>query len=335
MEFRTVVNITPLPFRITYADPVMFIGSCFASEIGSQLREGKMPVMINPAGTVFNPVSVAKTIDSIISGRPVTEKDLYFYNGLWHSFSHYSDFSAPSSSEVVDRINGKSAMAHDFLTKCKYLFVTFGTARVYRLKSTGEIVSNCHKMPSDFFERELLGVDDIVILWQEKLDKLRTLFPHLRVIFTISPVRHWKDGAHGNQVSKSVLFLAVEELLGRNTFTAYFPAYEILMDELRDYRFYDEDMLHPSKKAVDYIWEAFTKCYLDTDTTMAWKEAATITRALRHRITSVNDASVRDFASNMLRKIAKIEGVYPLVNLSEERQYFEELVKDQSGKLGK
>jgi hypothetical protein len=326
MEFRTVVNISTSPFRITYADPVMFIGSCFASVIGSQLKEGKMPVMINPAGTVFNPVSVAKTIDSIISGTPVTEKDLYFHNGSWHSFSHYSDFSATSSAAVVDRINRNSAHAHDFLRNTKYLFVTFGTARVYRLKSTGEIVSNCHKMPSDFFERELLDVDDIVKLWQEKLDRLKALFPNLRVIFTISPVRHWKDGAHGNQVSKSVLFLAVEELLGRNTFTAYFPAYEILMDELRDYRFYDEDMLHPSKKAVDYIWEAFTKCYFDPDTTIAWKEAAGIARAVRHRITSGNESSIREFASNMLRKISKVENTYPLVNLSEEKEYFDKLL---------
>jgi hypothetical protein len=325
MEFRTVLNIAPAPFRITYSDPVMFIGSCFAYEIGSQLKEGKMPVMINPSGTVFNPVSVAKTIDSITSGTTVTEKDLYFHNGLWHSFSHYSDFSAATSSEVADKINRRSAQAHEFLKKARYLFITFGTARVYRLKNTGEIVSNCHKLPSDYFTRELLSVNDIVRLWQEKLSNLKTLFPDLRVIFTISPVRHWKDGAHGNQVSKSVLFLAVEELLGHSTSPAYFPAYEIMMDELRDYRFYDEDMLHPSSMAVRYIWEAFTKCYLDTDTIMTWKEAASIVKAVQHRISCGPEASIKDFALNMLRKISKTEKSFPLVDLSDEKQYFEEL----------
>lgn len=316
----------PAPFRITYEDPVMFIGSCFAYEIGSRLKEGKMPVMINPAGTVFNPVSVIKTIDSIISPRPFTEKDLYLHNGMWHSFSHYSDFSSENSKDVIERINRRSALAHEFLKKAGYLFVTFGTARVYRLKSTGEIVSNCHKMPSDFFERELLTVSDVVELWQKKLDNLKELFPGLRVIFTVSPVRHWKDGAHGNQVSKSVLFLAIEELLSHSTSPTYFPAYEILMDELRDYRFYDEDMLHPSSKAVEYIWEAFSKCYLSQDTIMAWKEAAAIVKAVQHRISSGSQSPVKEFATNMLRKISKVEKIHPIIDLSEEKEYFENLL---------
>lgn len=330
MEFRTVVNIEPASFRISHADPVMFIGSCFAYEIGARLKEGKMPVMINPSGTVFNPVSVINTIDSVIYGKTITEKDLHFHNGMWHSFSHYSDFSSENSVDAIDRINRSSALAHEFLRKSRYLFVTFGTARVYRLKSTGEIVSNCHKMPSDFFERELLGVDEIVKLWQQKLDNLKALFPDLRVIFTISPVRHWKDGPHGNQVSKSVLFLAVEELLMHHTSPTYFPAYEILMDELRDYRFYDDDMLHPSSKAVGYIWEAFTKCYLNQNTVTAWKEAAAIVKAVRHRLSTGTGTTVRSFAGNMLRKISKVENAFPLINLSEEKEYFEKLEQSHS-----
>lgn len=282
MEFRTTFTIPPAGDKISYHTPAMFIGSCFAEAVSSKFEAGRMPVMSNPSGTVYNPVSVINTLDSIISGREFKEADLYNFNGLWLSFDHYTDFSSENILEVLDRINSRRREAYDFLSKARYLFVTFGTARIYRWKETGRIVSNCHKIPDAYFTRELLSVDDIVNRWNDELDRLESFNPELKITFTISPVRHWKDGPHGNQVSKSALFLAVEKLLNHPCHPAYFPAYELVMDDLRDYRFYAGDMLHLSETAIDYIWNAFTGCFFDSDTCETWHETEKITRAVSH-----------------------------------------------------
>ncbi|MGE5406204.1 MAG: GSCFA domain-containing protein, partial [Methanosarcina sp.] len=173
--------------------------------------------------------------------------------------------------------------------------------------------------------RELLSVDEISRMWMSQLDFLQENFPQLKVVFTVSPVRHWKDGAHGNQVSKSVLFLAIEKLLGHSSSPDYFPAYEIMMDELRDYRFYAIDMLHPSKMAVDYIWEAFSSRYMDDETLGIYKEAAKIIRASQHRIRSNSDSATKEFAGNILARIGKLEKLIPAINFSREKQYFLDL----------
>ena len=325
MEFRTRITIEKSKFRITYSDPVLFIGSCFASEIGSKLDEGKLPVLVNPSGTVYNPVSVINTLKTITSGKHLTIDDLFCHDGTWLSFSHYTDFSSSDPAQVLDKINRRTETASEFLRKAKFLFVTFGTARVYRLKKSGAVVSNCHKLPASFFNQELLNTAEIVNMWKDQLDLLQSAYPGIKVIFTVSPVRHWKDGAHGNQVSKSVLFLAIEELLNHPSSPGYFPAYEILMDELRDYRFYNEDMLHPSQTAVDYIWEAFSSCYLDESTSKTWNEAAKITRAAKHRISSGNTEKIREFAINMLTRISKLESSIKEINFSTEKEYFESL----------
>lgn len=327
MELRTKVNIEPSPFKITYNDQVMFIGSCFASSIGSQMEMGRMPVMINPAGAVYNPVSVCNTLDTIISDKKFTQDDLCFHNGNWLSLYHYTDFSSADPLIVVDKINKKSNEALEFLRNARFLFITLGTARIYRLKKSGVIVSNCHKMPSDLFEPELLKVTDIVALWTQQLDRLHSLFPRLKVVFTISPVRHWKDGAHGNQVSKSVLFLAVEELLRHSVTPQYFPAYELVMDDLRDYRFYNDDMLHPSTIAINYIWEAFSESYLENRTINNWNEVVKITKACQHRINTSSRSKIEDFAKRMLKQISDLETGIQTIDLSIEKNYFQNLLK--------
>ena len=327
MELRTKVNIEPSPEKITYNDKVMFIGSCFASSIGSLMELGRMPVMINPAGSVYNPVSVSNTIDTIISKKEFTKDDLYFFNGTWLSFFHYTDFSSEDPVKVIEKINNRSKEAGSFIKNTEFLFITLGTARVYRLKETGTIVSNCHKLPSSHFETGLLSVSEIVTLWSKQLDKLRSLFPRVKVVFTISPVRHWKDGAHGNQVSKSVLFLAVEELLNHPASPKYFPAYELVMDDLRDYRFYNDDMLHPSPMAIDYIWEAFSRCYLDNKTLNLRSEVVKISKACNHRFNTDSGAKKRKFAEQMLNQITDLENKIPTIDFRAERDYFLSLTK--------
>jgi hypothetical protein len=329
MELRTTFSIEPSPDKIGYNDRVMFIGSCFASSIGSQMEMGHLPVLINPSGAVYNPVSVCNTLDSIIREKEFIIDDLYFHDGTWLSFHHYTDFSSDDPSAVLEKINRKSKEALSFLDKSSFLFITLGTARVYRWKKSDLIVSNCHKIPADQFESQLLTVDEIVALWTEQLDKLQLLFPHLQVVFTISPVRHWKDGAHGNQVSKSLLFIAVDELLKHKAGPKYFPAYELVIDDLRDYRFYNDDMLHPSGIAINYIWEAFTRCYMDSKTINTWNEVVKITKACNHRFNNDSGIKIIKFAERILKKIYEIESKAPAIDLSSEKSYFLNLLKRQ------
>jgi hypothetical protein len=322
MELRTTFPIEKSPDKITYNDPVLFIGSCFASSIGSQMEMGHMPVMINPAGSVYNPVSVCNTLETITNQKEFVLDDLYFHDGTWLSFYHYTDFSSDNPATLLEKINKRSKEGFDFLKSTRFLFVTLGTARVFKWKKTGMIVSNCHKIPSAQFDPNLLTVDYIVTLWTEQLAKLQLLFPQLKVVFTISPVRHWKDGAHGNQVSKSVLFLAVEELLKHKSAPKYFPAYELVMDDLRDYRFYNDDMLHPSTSAINYIWESFTGCYFDNVTLNIWREAAKITRAFNHRFNLDSESKRKYFAERILKQISDIKIKVPEIDFSTEEDYF-------------
>lgn len=326
MELRTTFPIEPSESKIGYNDPVLFIGSCFATSVGMQMAAGKMPVLINPAGTVYNPVSVSNTVDLVMSGREFGVKDLFNYNGNWLSFYHNTDFESHDPEELAERINRRTKEAFGFISSSHYLFITFGTARVYIRKKTGEIVSNCHKIPAINFEARLLEVGEIVSLWENLLDRLHSAYPELRIVLTISPVRHWKDGAHGNQVSKSVLFLAVEELLKHPAVHSYFPAYELIMDDLRDYRFYDTDMLQPSPTAIGYIWEAFAGCFLDPATLETWREIVKITKACGHRINSGSPAMIHQFAERMLEKIDTIGVKVPSVSFDKEKEYFRGLL---------
>jgi hypothetical protein len=333
MEFRTTFKITPSDYKITYSNPVIFLGSCFSVYIGDMFRTGHLPVMVNPTGTIYNPVSVGTVLSSLISNKVYTFNDLYNNKGTWLSFDHYTDFSGSDPEEVLERINGRLREASEFIRRAGHLFITFGTARVYRRKDSGRVVSNCHKLPSDEFTHELLSVDKIVSSWEKQLDELRLNLPSLKVVFTISPIRHWKDGAHENQVSKSVLFLAVEELLKHPISPAYFPSYEIVMDDLRDYRFYEQDMLHLTPSAVNYIWEAFTGSYFEGKTLELWKEIVKISKATGHRIKGNSPGQIVQFSDKILLQIESILRKEPGIDLGNERKYFSDLKSDYMKKI--
>ncbi len=322
MKFRTTVIPDPSDLSITYKSRVMFIGSCFAAYMGEQMKIRKMPVMINPAGTVYNPVSVLNTLDAILTSKITSLEDVYNYNGNWLSLNHYTDFSSDDPEALIRKINENNLKAADFLKNAGFLFITFGTARVYRFRESGMIVSNCHRIPGSQFENELLEVSPIVEQWLSLLDRISLFNPGLRVVFTISPVRHWKDGAHGNQVSKSVLFLAVEELLKHKSRPGYFPAFELQMDDLRDYRFYSDDLLHPSTSAIEYIWERFSEVYFDKATSEMQSEILKITRAMNHRFLTDSKQKKRLFAENILDQISKIEILDNQIDFSTEKDYF-------------
>ena len=253
MELYTRILLPKARFSFSYEDLVVMMGSCFAENIGRKLEENKFSVDINPFGTLYNPASVAEGLRMLLRPEYFTPGDLFQHEGIYHSFTHHSRFSAPSEEECLGHINSRLSESSDFLRKATRLVITLGTAFVYRLKSDGRIVSNCHKLPEKMFDRQRLSTQEIVEDWKPLLLALWEQNPALKILFTVSPIRHWKDGAHENQLSKATLLLATDALQkdypGR---IAYFPAYEILMDELRDYRFYADDMLHPSPLAISY-----------------------------------------------------------------------------------
>jgi hypothetical protein len=329
MKFRTEIEAKSGKYEIDYNSPVMLIGSCFASEIGTYFSNAKMDVMVNPFGMLYNPASVAHGIKLITEGRHFTKDDLHYFNNKYLSFYHGTGFSSPDRQKALDGINEKFDEAGSFLQGAEYLFITFGTARVYRWKKNGKIVSNCHKMNDSEFERELLSVDVISKLWSSLIKDLRLFNKKLKIIFTVSPVRHWKDGAHGNQVSKSVLVLAIEDLLSNDPLLGYFPSYELLLDDLRDYRFYNQDMLHPSPDAVKYIWNKFRDTYFSDSTVQAYDEIEKVVNATRHRFISDNKEEIKDFCNNMLTRITTLSNKYSFLSFSSEVNHFNNILKEQ------
>lgn len=325
MRFRTEISPEKSALRIGYNTPLFFTGSCFSEEIGSYLKRGKFDILINPFGVLYNPASVADSLKRIIGGTKFTKKDLTEYRGRFLSFSHDTSFSCDSPDKVLESINSQLEVAGTKLKNSCFLFVTFGTARVYRLKSSGRIVSNCHKIPAQEFDREVLGLDDIVSLWKDLIDRLRKFNSKLNIVFTVSPVRHWKDGAHGNQVSKSILFLAIDRLISEDSKLKYFPSYELMTDDLRDYRFYKDDLLHPSSAAVEYIWDYFKATYFDEDVLKLYGEIEKVMAGTDHRFSGNNRDEAEAFKKNMLGRISQINKLYPNINLDPEQEYFRNL----------
>jgi hypothetical protein len=326
MNFRTEIILDPAGQKISCNDPTMLIGSCFSASIGERLDSGYFPVMVNPFGTVYNPVSVLAVLKRIATNKRYELNELYNNKGIWLSFDHNTEFSSDNSELTLGRINEALAGGTIFLSKTKYLFITFGTARIYRFRNTGAIVSNCHKIPDSEFTKELLSPDQIISEWEAFLPEFYRKFPGITIVFTISPVRHWKDGALMNQLSKSTLFLAVKDLMHLFPSAGYFPAYELFMDDLRDYRFYADDLLHPSEAGIDYVWEKFTGAYFDDATRQLWNEAARIRKAVRHKVPETGTAAIKDFAKVMLEKISRIEALMPLADFSGDKEYFRNLL---------
>ena len=269
----TRIDIPASEWKIAAGEKVLLVGSCFADEIGEKMVRGGFEAMVNPFGTLYNPASIAASLLRSISEKEYTADSVELIqsesDGMWHSWMHHSSFSSLDVATLVERINGTTHCVADFLREADVLIVTMGTAIIYRLKETGMLVANCHKQLDSLFVRERLNSYDIVDQWEMLLQLLESVNPKLKVIFTVSPIRHKRDGYHVNQVSKGILLQGVDEIVNgksSNSQCFYFPSYEIMMDELRDYRFYADDMIHPSEKAVEYIWQRFQDTYFDNKT---------------------------------------------------------------------
>ena len=322
--FRTVVKIDKSNRNICYGTPFMMLGSCFAESIGNKLKQLKFNIAVNPFGIVYHPVPAAISLQRIIDGYLYNIDELREHNGLWFSFDHHGRFSQTEADTCITQINTELQMAREHLKQSSFLFVTFGTSWGYRLKDSGKIVANCHKIDASNFERINVDVDDIFDIWAVTAEKLRLFNPALQIVFTLSPVRHLGDGACRNQLSKARLLLAIERL-NTEIDSTYFPAYEIVLDELRDYRFFAEDMTHPNNTAIDYIMQRFSECYMDAETVRTLKLVEDIIKAAAHRPIH-NSVESQKFAAAFLEKIAALRKQFPALNFDEEKKKFASLI---------
>lgn len=315
MQFSTTINIEKSKSSIDYHSKIFSIGSCFAVNMAQKLEYFKFKSTCNPFGILFHPIAIEKFLRNSLEGKIYLEEDVFFANERFHHFDAHSDLSNSRLQEMLKNLNFNSQKSAEDLRSSTHIIITLGTAWVYRNIETEEIIANCHKVPQKNFTKEILSVDQIF----ESLSSIEKLLhshnPEAQIIFTISPVRHIKDGIVENQRSKSHLFAALHQLLDLQTSkTEYFPSYEIMMDELRDYRFYADDMLHPSNLAVEYIWESFLDRYCNQETLSVMKEVGRIQRGLAHRSFSADSEAHQKFLQGLQNKIMLFKQSYPHIS---------------------
>lgn len=304
MLFKTEINITPLTQTISYGDGILFLGSCFADEVGSICRGLGFNAMVNPFGALYNPESIANAVQRLHSGKPFSHEEVVKVGEeFFCTFSHNTDFWSSSEETLIHNVNGHLAEAHEHFAQSKWIILSLGTSWVFRNKATGEVVANCHKLPSQLFDRYCLSVEAA----SKCLSDLLQAFPGKQFIFTVSPLRHLKDGLHGNQLSKAALLLAVDEVCKSHENAHYFPAYEILLDELRDYRFYKEDMVHPTDQAVRYIWEKFVDYAINLSEKPAMQAATELKQMLHHKPLFPDSDAYRKFEQQRQQKTSEIK----------------------------
>lgn len=322
MAFRTEVNIPPSDHRISYRSGILFTGSCFTENIGSRMLDLQFPVDVNPFGICYNPSSVSRSLWALFDKREYKKSDLHNLNDQWFSFDHHSYFSHPDRDVCLDQINTRITASNARLQNTGTLILTWGTAWVYVNRDTANIVSNCHKVPAEKFQRYLLTVSQITDTYNNLFTRIRRDIPGLRVILTISPVRHWRDGARMNAVSKSTLVLAAHQLSESLSYCEYFPSYEIAMDDLRDYRFYAEDMNHPNSQMIDYIWGKFSGAYFDDETRQISVEIQKLVSAKNHRPFQPSSKQYTDFCHKQLQSVENLREKYPFLSLDELETHF-------------
>lgn len=359
--FRTALKAQPAPFGIDHSDHLMLAGSCFTEHIGGQLATHKFPVLTNPFGIVYNPVSMARCLERLVAeDRFFTEREIFEYAGLWHNWDHHGRFSKPGKEETLAGINAAYSDSVAFLKKANRLLLTFGTADVFVLRDTGStafmppgsgpfmaesardagviapdrgglnaalpVVANNHKMPAALFQERRLAVSEIVESTIGILQKIKSKNADLQVVLTVSPVRHLRGGAVANQRSKATLVLACDEICRRLDFAHYFPAYELLLDDLRDYRFYAADMVHPSEVAVQYIWNFFADTFFSEDTKRLNERIGKIVAAARHRPFHPATEEHRAFARAQLEAIENLKKEWAALDFGEEKANFQKFV---------
>jgi hypothetical protein len=338
MNFMVDIDIKRPAETISYEDKILLIGSCFTEHIGNALQELKFPVLQNPNGILFDPVSVCKSLVSYVNNKKYTEADLFQLNEIWNSWQHHSRFSNVNREEAVKRINESQQQAHDFLKQADWIIITLGSSFYYLLAEEGlsgtgvpkaslrggDLVgaANCHRAPAQWFNKHLLETDTIVSQLDNCYHQLLQFNPKLKIIFTVSPVRHIRDGVIDNNRSKARLIEAVHHMVNKFDRLYYFPAYELVIDVLRDYRYYDIDLVHPNYMATEFVLEKFTEKYIDEESQLLMQEVKKMVIARKHRAFQPDTKAHRQFLINHFEKAKLLQEKYPFLDLKEELGYF-------------
>ena len=319
MEFRTIIPIQPFTHSIDHSQRILSLGSCFADNIASRLAAAKFHITASPTGILFNPESIALAIERFMVRHYPTITDLQYGNEKWFSLDFHSSFSNSDVTLALDAMRRGIDKGAEALSKADTYIITFGTAIIYRLKESGRVVANCHKLPQSHFSRQMLSVEEIVARYSALLEgPLRDK----RVIFTVSPIRHLSDGLEENSLSKAILRVAIGEITKRYANATYFPSFEILNDELRDYRFYSDDMTHPSSLAIEYIWERFADVAFTLSTRKLIERIQRLTKAVAHRPFDPASDSYRTFCRKQLEEISALECISSDIDSNEEKAHF-------------
>jgi hypothetical protein len=328
MKFRFEFEIKKLPQPITHRHKILLMGSCFTENIGEKLEKYKFTTLQNPNGILFNPVSVTEALTDYIEARSFTEKDLFHYNEGWHSWKHHSRFSAIYTNEALQKINTAVITAHNFLKQADYVIITLGSSWVYLLTDkalnapVGSVAANNHKGLANWFNRKLLTSEDVLGALENVIHRLSLFNPNIKIIFTISPVRHLREGAVENNRSKATLIQAVHHLVDKFDRLYYFPAYELVIDDLRDYRFYAEDLVHPNYFATQYVWEKLVTACMDERTKALMEEIHSINLACQHKPFNSLSEQHKSFLNASMQKAKALQEAYPHLNFKKELEYF-------------
>ena len=330
MDWMVNLDIKKLPEPINYTSKILLIGSCFTEHIGNALDELKYQVLQNPNGILFGPDSVCISLLSYIQNKQYTKADLFQLNEVWNSWQHHSRFSNIDVSDAISRINQSQQQAHEFLKQADWLIITLGSSYTYQLthladtasEQTGNTVANCHRAPANWFLKEMLETEDIKIMLEDCLKQLKAFNPKLKFLFTISPVRHIRDGVVENNRSKARLIEAVHFIVSKFESAFYFPAYELVIDVLRDYRFYDVDLVHPNYPATEFVLEKFADSCIEDEARLLMQEVKKIIIARKHKAFQPATKAHQQFLISHFEKTKTLQKKYPFLDLKEELLYF-------------
>ncbi len=338
MDFMVNIEIKKLPKQITYHDKILLVGSCFTEHIGNSLEELKFSVLQNPNGILFDPYSVSRSLISYIQNKQYSEEDFFQLNEVWHSWQHHSRYSNTSLQEAVRIVNQSQQKAQEFLKQTDWIIITLGSSFSYQLTEqaikTAEFsqkpslgglgVSNCHRAPAQWFNKHLMTIDEIISVLDNCLRQLFQFNSKLNIIFTVSPVRHIRDGVVDNNRSKARLIESVHYLVNKFDKLYYFPAYELVIDVLRDYRFYDADLVHPNYAATEFVLEKFAEACIDEDTQKLMGEVKSIVIARKHKAFQPETKAHQQFLESYFKKVKALQIKHPFLNLQKELNYFAE-----------
>ena len=330
MQFQLPIQIKSPEKQINYRDKILLIGSCFTEHIGNSLGELKFSTIQNPNGILFDPRSVCNSLISFIENKKYRKEDLFLLNETWNSWEHHSRFSNINADECLKNINESQQQAHIFLKDADWLIITLGSSFSYRLTSEATLgslennngVANCHRAPSQWFNKHLLTIDETISLLDTTYHRLKQFNPKLKIIFTISPVRHIRDGVIENNRSKARLIEAVHHMINKFPGLYYFPAYELVIDVLRDYRFYDIDMVHPNYPATEFVMEKFKEAFIDEQSQQLMDEIKKIVIARKHKAFQPETNAHKTFLKTHLEKTKELQSKFSFLDLKEEIEYF-------------